>query len=70
MDAMYLDHNRRPVPEPADHAQQREVTTCFNEFLRALALCPSTREISLAKTNAEQAMMWAGRHFFVQQEKN
>lgn len=39
------------------------VKSCGKELLDIIAECGNSRELSLARTNAEQAIMWAKQHF-------
>jgi hypothetical protein len=56
---------RQRIPKDVDERQA--IREAGDALLRAIAECGSSRELSLAKTNAEQAIMWAGRHFFIQE---
>lgn len=68
----YLNENAQPVADPPDRPRlpeaQEEVVIAAENLLSALSRAGSSRELSLAKTNTEQALMWANNHF--QKENN
>lgn len=62
---MDMREDTRNQPRPMSHEQQRlvaELETIENDFKALCHKIGSSRELSLAVTNIEQASMWAIRH--------
>jgi hypothetical protein len=54
-------HNYRVLSED-EKARMSTIKSCGQEFLDIIAQCGTSRELSIAKTKIEEAVMWAVKH--------
>lgn len=56
-----MRHNYRVLSEE-EKAKMAAVKSCGQELLDLIAECGTSRELSIAKTKTEEAVMWAVKH--------